>query len=81
MATEESTKLREWTDEERAAQVRALLESDPPPMIQKSIDAIRRDLPEMLKAHRGKWVAYHAEERIGFADSQTKLVEECPARV
>ena len=77
MATEQSTQPREMSDEQRAAQIRVLLESDPPPMIQKSIDAVRRELPEMLKTHRGKWVAYHGNERIGFGNTQTELVEQC----
>jgi hypothetical protein len=68
---------QDLSDEERAAQIKALLNSDPPPMIQKSIETIRRDLPEMLETHRGEWVAYHGDERIGFGTSQTELVEEC----
>jgi hypothetical protein len=46
-------------------------------MITKSIEAFRRDLPEMLKTRRGWWVAYHGGERIGFGRSKTDLYEEC----
>jgi len=77
MSTEQIIDQRELTDEERAAQIRALLESDPPPMIQKSIDAFRRDLPELLKTHEGKWVAYHGDEQVGFGRTQTGLYQEC----
>lgn len=77
MATEQSIEERELTDGERAAKIRILLESEPLPMIQKSIDAFRRDLPEMLKTHRGKWVAYSGDERIGFGKTQTELYREC----
>ncbi len=31
------------------------------PMIQEPIDAFRRDLPELLKTHPGKWAACHGE--------------------
>jgi hypothetical protein len=68
---------QQLSDEERAAQIRALLETAPLPMIEKSIEAFRRDLPEMLKSHRGRWVAYHGDERIGFGNTQTELVQEC----
>jgi hypothetical protein len=34
----------------------------------------------MLKTHRGKWVCYHGDERIGFGKTQTELVEECLRR-
>ncbi len=42
-------------------------------MIQKSIDAFRRDLPELLRTHPGQWVAYHGDERIGFGRTETEL--------
>jgi hypothetical protein len=77
MATEQQSAPRELTDEERAAQLDALLNSEPLPMIQRSIDAFRRDLPEMLKTHYGKWVAYNGDKRIGFGRTETDLYEEC----
>lgn len=63
-----------------AAQIRAFLDSEPLPMIQKSIDAFRRDLPKMLDKHRGKWVAHHGDERIGFGYSETELYQACFCR-
>ncbi len=77
MSVEQKTQVVELTDEERAAQIDALLNSEPLPMIQKSIDAFRRDLPELLKTHYRKWVAYHGNERIGFGKTETELYEEC----
>jgi hypothetical protein len=47
------------------------------PAIEKSIQAFRNDLPEILGKHRGKWVAYHCGRRIGFASSQLKLYKRC----
>ena len=29
----------------------------------------------MLTTHRGKWAAYHGDERLGFAKTQTELYE------
>ena len=55
--------------------LRELLDSDPSPLIQQSIDAFRRDLPELLKRHRGKWVAYHGNERLGFGSSERELYQ------
>ena len=65
------------TDAERAAAIRALLEAEPSPMIRKSIEAFRRDLPELLNARRGWWIAYHGDERLGFARRHTPLYEKC----
>lgn len=47
-------------DEPNAAAVRALLDRDPPAMIVKSIAAFRRDLHELLRTQRGRWVAITA---------------------
>jgi hypothetical protein len=77
MATEQKTTRREVSDEERAAQLDTILNAGPLPMIQRSIDAFRRDLPELLKTHYHKWVAYHGDERIGFGRTETDLYEEC----
>ncbi|MBI3466586.1 MAG: hypothetical protein HY000_26530 [Planctomycetes bacterium] len=46
-------------------------------MIQRSQEAFRRDLPELLKKRRGQWVAYHGDERIGFGRTETLLYQEC----
>ena len=45
LQTQPAIEPRELADEERAAKLRELLDSEPLPMIQKSIDAFRRDLP------------------------------------
>jgi hypothetical protein len=46
-----------------------------PPMIVKSEAAFYRDLPELLKTHYWKWVAYHGDKRLGFAKTQTELYQ------
>jgi hypothetical protein len=51
-----------------------------PPMIQRSLEAYRRDLPELMKTHYGQWVAYHGDQRLGFSRSKTALVQECLRR-
>jgi hypothetical protein len=70
----------ELADEERAARLRELLDSEPLPMIQKSIDAFRRELPELLRTHPGRWVAYHGDQRVGFGKTQTELYQRCFAQ-
>ena len=50
---------------------------DIPPAITASQAAFRRDLPELLKERPRQWVAYHEDERIGFARSPFELYEEC----
>jgi hypothetical protein len=53
-----------------------------PPGIRRSQEAYWRDLPELLKIKkRGRWwVAYHGDERVGFARSQAELYQECCRR-
>lgn len=78
MSVNQKTESRcELTDEERATKLQELMDSEPLPMIQKSIEAFRRDLPDMLRTHRGEWVAYHGDQRIDFGKSQTELYKAC----
>jgi len=58
-------------------QSRSLSETRIPPLIQKGQEAFRRDLPELLEKHMGKWVAYSGEERIGIRDSKIELISKC----
>ena len=55
---------------------------DIPEGVRRSQKAFLRDLPELLKdeALRGKWVAYHGDERIGIAPSDKPLIQECLRR-
>jgi hypothetical protein len=54
-----------------------LLNSPPLPKILQSIDAFRRDLPELLEKHARRWVAYSGDERICFGRTQTRVCQEC----
>ena len=47
------------------------------PMIARSLESFRRDLPQLLETHYRQWVAYHGDEQIGFGRSQTMLYQEC----
>jgi hypothetical protein len=53
-----------------------------PEGIRKSQEAFFRDLPELLKEPRlrGKYVAYHRDERIGIAADDEPLIRECLRR-
>jgi hypothetical protein len=46
----------------------------------QSQEAFYRDLPELLRTYCKQWVAYHGDERIGFARSKTELYERCLRR-
>jgi hypothetical protein len=46
-------------------------------MIVKSAAAFYRDLPELLKTHYWRWVAYHGDARLGFSKTQTDLYLRC----
>jgi hypothetical protein len=49
-------------------------------MIQKAHDAFVRDLSQLLAERPGQWVAYHGDERIGFAKTKVQLCQECQRR-
>jgi hypothetical protein len=51
-----------------------------PPMIERSQQAFRRALPELMKKHYMKWVAFHGDEMIGIGRSKTQLYLECLRR-
>ena len=61
---------------------RSVLNLQVPEGIRKSQEAFFRDLPELLKDRRlrGKYVAYHGDERIGISRDDTKLIRECLRR-
>jgi len=50
------------------------------PFQARSTDAFYRNLPELLKKHYGKWVAYHGDECIGVGRTQSELYQECLRR-
>jgi hypothetical protein len=52
-------------------------DTPPSPLYTQAQAAFYRNLPELLKTHDRQWVAYHGEECIGFARTQTKLYERC----
>src|ERR1043166_6126255 len=47
-----------------------------PPAILEAQRVYLQDLPELLKTHRGHWVAYYGAERLGFGATKTALCEE-----
>jgi hypothetical protein len=53
-----------------------------PEGIRRSQEAFFRDLPELLKNRRlrGKYVAYHREERVKIGRSDAEVIRECLRR-
>jgi hypothetical protein len=43
----------------------------------RAVLAFRRDLPQLLKEKPGQWVAYHGDQRVGFARTAIELYKEC----
>jgi hypothetical protein len=43
-------------------------------------EAFARDLEELLRTHRGKWVAYRGPQRVGVGDSEADVYRECVQR-
>jgi hypothetical protein len=52
------------------------------PEMLRSQKGFWRDLPELLKSrrNRGKWVAYHGDQRVGLGKTRTELYRHCLAR-
>jgi hypothetical protein len=50
-----------------------------PPMVLHSMQAYWRDLPELLqrRRNRGRWVAYHGDERVAITRSEVEAYQEC----
>ena len=51
-----------------------------PPAILEAQRVYLQDLPELLKTHRGQWVAYYGKERLAFAPTKDALCKACFAR-
>jgi uncharacterized protein YnzC (UPF0291/DUF896 family) len=52
-----------------------------PAGIRRSQEAFWRDLSELLKSgNRGKWVAYHGDERTGIGSTKTELIRDILGR-
>ncbi len=75
MTTKQANAAPELSDDDVAAMLEDLMRAEPLPMVQTSIDAFRRDLPELLETHRRQWVAYHGDERLGFGETETELYQ------
>ncbi len=45
-------------------------------MLEQELDAFMKQLPEMLKSHQGKWVAFRNNEHLNYWDTQTDCIEE-----
>ncbi|HEY7428449.1 MAG TPA: hypothetical protein VH682_29725 [Gemmataceae bacterium] len=44
---------------------------------QQGLQAFQRDLPNLHSQRPGQWVAYHGDQRIGFADQKHLLYQQC----
>lgn len=45
-------------------------------MLEQELDAFMEQLPEMLKSHQGKWVAFSGNEHLNYWDSQNDCIKE-----
>jgi hypothetical protein len=61
----------------RAEGAASLRNPELPPLIEQGLVAFRRDLPELLPKHEGKYVAYSGDRRIGITRSQWELDQRC----
>jgi hypothetical protein len=50
------------------------------PAVVAAYEAFRRDLPQLLQTHPGKWVAYSGDRRLGFSNTKSELYLTCLAQ-
>jgi hypothetical protein len=50
------------------------------PIIDEGEDTFLRELPELLRSHRGEWVAYRGSSQLGFGHSKFMLWKSCEQR-
>jgi hypothetical protein len=74
--TETADLLRPITEEE-IRELEAVLGETMPPLIAQGRKAFLRELPQLLKTHRGWCVAYSGDRRLGPRRSALRLHEEC----
>ncbi|GEM_PF-4322852 len=72
--------IRDQKDAEAIARLEEILGEKMPPMIVQARNAFRRDLPELLRDHPRRWVAYHGDRRIGVGGTKTALYQDCLRR-
>jgi len=58
----------------------SLLGRKVPPSIQRANEALRRDLPELLKNYPRRWVAYTGDWMMAVGRSRRNLCELCLSR-
>jgi len=46
-----------------------------PPLLRSGCEAFRRDLPELLKNHEGKWAAYRGDRRLGITRTKSQAFQ------
>jgi hypothetical protein len=51
-----------------------------PSLFAQSMTAFYHNLPDLLKKHYDKWVAYHGGHFMGAARTQTELYQKCLRR-
>ncbi len=51
-----------------------------PFLLVQAREAFHRDLPQLLREHSRKWVAYSGGQRLGIGSSKTQLYQECLRR-
>jgi hypothetical protein len=50
------------------------------PLIEIGQETFRKSIADLLKSHRGKWVAFLGEEVVCFAKTETDAYRQCIAR-
>jgi hypothetical protein len=78
LAREQYERVRAILEQQGPGEEPTADDSAIPPGIFRSQQAFWRDLPDLLKQrrNRGKWVAYHGDERVGTAATKPELVRE-----
>jgi hypothetical protein len=71
---------RDQIDAEAITRLEEILGEKMAPKILQARQAFRRDLPELLRDHPRRWVAYHGDQRIAVGATKTALYQDCLRR-
>jgi len=55
----------------------SLLDREIHPMIRRAQAAYQRDLPQLVKNHRQRWVAYDGDRRVAMGSSKRQVFQRC----
>jgi hypothetical protein len=74
-----SDRTTDWTVPMVQAEAVVVPRSDVSPLIVEAASTFEKELPELLKTHPRRWIAYFGAHRVAIADQEPDLLRACYA--